>query len=117
MFVIFHIILAGLLLVPLACYLYTFSSLLATAVLVGLVRAGVLPEQPLLLQSSLFPNLLLAQQSLKEVALVFLFFGAAGPDHRVPHHDGPGKPVEQRTGSAPGFQRSGRQQCQVDRSL
>jgi len=77
MFVIFHIILAGLLLVPLACYLYTFSSLLATAVLVGLVRAGVLPEQPLLLQSSLFPNLLLAQQSLKEVALVFLFFGAA----------------------------------------
>jgi len=77
MFVIFHIILAGLLLVPLACYLYTFSSLLATAVLVGLVRAGVLPEQPLLLQSSLFPNLLLAQQSLKEVALVYVFFGAA----------------------------------------
>ena len=77
MFVIFHIILAGLLLAPLACYLYTFSSLLATAVLVGLVREGVLPEQPLLLHSSLFPNLLLSQQSLKEVGLMYVFFAAA----------------------------------------
>jgi len=77
MFVIFHIIIAGLLLPPLACYLYSFSSLLATAALVALVRAGVLPEQPILLQSSLFPNLLLAQQNMKEVMLVFAFFGAA----------------------------------------
>ena len=77
MFVIFHIILAGLLLPPLACYLYTGGSLVATAVLVGLVRAQLLPEQPVLLQSSLFPNLLLAQQSLKEVMLVYVFFGAA----------------------------------------
>jgi uncharacterized protein YigA (DUF484 family) len=77
MFVIFHIIIAGLLLPPLACYLYSFSSLLATAALVGLVRTGILPEQPILLQSSLFPNLLLAQQSMKEVMLVFAFFGAA----------------------------------------
>jgi hypothetical protein len=77
MFVIFHIIIAGLLLPPLACYLYSFSSLLATASLVGLVRAGVLPEQPILLQSSLFPNLLLVQQSMQEVMLVFAFFGAA----------------------------------------
>jgi two-component sensor histidine kinase/uncharacterized protein YigA (DUF484 family) len=77
MFVIFHIIMAGLLLPPLACYLYSFSSLLAAAALVGLVRAGILPEQPILLQSSLFPNLLLAQQNMKEVMLVFAFFGAA----------------------------------------
>src|SRR5512139_1177209 len=34
MFVIFHIILAGLLLAPLACYLYSFSSLVAAAALV-----------------------------------------------------------------------------------
>ncbi|MGE5842953.1 MAG: GAF domain-containing protein, partial [Deltaproteobacteria bacterium] len=67
MFVLFHIILAGLLLVPTASYLYSFSSLLAMAALVGLVRAGVLPEQPVLVQSSLFSNLLLA----------FAFFGAA----------------------------------------
>jgi uncharacterized protein YigA (DUF484 family) len=77
MFVIFHIIIAGLLLPPLACYLYSLSSLMATAGLVGLVRTGILPEQPILLQSSLFPNLLLAQQSMKEVMLVFAFFGAA----------------------------------------
>jgi two-component sensor histidine kinase len=77
MFVIFHIIIAGLLLAPLACYLYSFSSLLATAALVGLVQAKILPEQPILLQSSLFPHLLLAQQSMKEVMLLFAFFGAA----------------------------------------
>jgi len=77
MFVIFHIIIAGLLLPPLACYLYSFSSLLATAAMVGLVQAKILPEQPILLQSSLFPHLLLAQQSMKEVMLLFAFFGAA----------------------------------------
>jgi two-component sensor histidine kinase/uncharacterized protein YigA (DUF484 family) len=77
MFVIFHIIIAGLLLPPLACYMYSFSSLLATAALVGLVEAKILPEQPILLQSSLFPHLLLAQQSMKEIMLVFAFFGAA----------------------------------------
>ena len=77
MFVIFHIIIAGLLLPPLACYLYSISSLLATAALVGLEQAKILPEQPILLQSSLFPYLLLAQQSLKEIVLVFAFFGAA----------------------------------------
>jgi two-component sensor histidine kinase/uncharacterized protein YigA (DUF484 family) len=77
MFVIFHIIIAGLLLPPLACYMYSFSSLLATATLVGLVEGKILPEQPILLQSSLFPHLLLAQQSIKEIMLVFAFFGAA----------------------------------------
>jgi two-component sensor histidine kinase/uncharacterized protein YigA (DUF484 family) len=77
MFVIFHIIIAGLLLPPLACYMYSFSSLLATAALVGLVEAKILPEQPILFQSSLFPHLLLAQQSMKEIMLVFAFFGAA----------------------------------------
>jgi len=77
MFVIFHIIIAGLLLPPFACYLYSVSSLAATAALVGLEKAGILPEQPILLQSSLFPHLLLAQQSMREVMLVFAFFGAA----------------------------------------
>jgi two-component sensor histidine kinase/uncharacterized protein YigA (DUF484 family) len=77
MFVIFHIIIAGLLLPPLACYMYSFSSLLATAALEGLVEAKILPEQPILFQSSLFPHLLLAQQSMKEIMLVFAFFGAA----------------------------------------
>jgi two-component sensor histidine kinase/uncharacterized protein YigA (DUF484 family) len=77
MFVIFHIIIAGLLLPPLACYLYSVSSLLATAALVGLEQARILPEQPILFQSSLFPHLLLAQQSMKEIMLVFVFFGAA----------------------------------------
>lgn len=77
MFVIFHIIIAGLLLPPLACYLYSFSSLLAAAALVGLVGAKILPLQPILLQSTLFPHLLLAQQSMKEIMLLFAFFGAA----------------------------------------
>jgi len=77
MFVIFHIIIAGLLLPPLACYLYSFSSLLAAAALVGLVGAKILPLQPILLQSILFPHLLLAQQSMKEIMLLFAFFGAA----------------------------------------
>jgi two-component sensor histidine kinase len=77
MFVIFHIIIAGLLLPPLACYLYSFSSLLAAAALVGLVGAEILPMQPILLQSILFPHLLLARQSMKEIMLLFAFFGAA----------------------------------------
>jgi len=77
LFVIFHIIIAGLLFRPLACYLYSLSCLVAAAALVGLVQAEILPEQPILLQSSLFPHLLLAQQSMKEVVLLFGFFGAA----------------------------------------
>jgi two-component sensor histidine kinase/uncharacterized protein YigA (DUF484 family) len=77
MFVIFHIIIAGLLLPPFACYLYSVSALVAMAALVGLEQASILPEQPILLRSSLFPHLLLAQQSMKEIMLVFAFFGAA----------------------------------------
>jgi two-component sensor histidine kinase/uncharacterized protein YigA (DUF484 family) len=77
LFVIFHVIIAGLLLPPLACYLYSFSCLVAAAALVGLVQGEILPEQPILLQSSLFPHLLLAQQSMKEIMLLFAFFGAA----------------------------------------
>jgi two-component sensor histidine kinase/uncharacterized protein YigA (DUF484 family) len=77
MFVIFHIMIAGLLLTPLACYTYSFSSLLATGALVGLVQTKILPEQSTLLQSSLFPHSLLAGQSMKEVVFLFGFFAAA----------------------------------------
>jgi len=77
MFVIFHIIIAAIFFPPFICYLYSFSSLLATGDLVGLEAAQVLPKQHLLFKGPLSPHSALAQQSLKEILLLFAFFGAA----------------------------------------
>ena len=77
MFAIFHVIMAGLLLSRLSCYMYSVSVLLASIALVVLEETKILPSQPILLQSSLFPHLLLAEQSLREIMILFAFFGAA----------------------------------------
>jgi two-component sensor histidine kinase len=77
MFVIFHIILAGILLSPLSCYLYSSCSLAATASLVALERASILPEQPVLLQSHAFPHLPAFDRPLSDILILLAFFVAA----------------------------------------
>jgi GAF domain-containing protein len=52
-FVLFHIILAGILLSPLSCFIYSFLVLLAAAVLIVIQKYAILPPQPLLFDSHL----------------------------------------------------------------
>ena len=54
-FVIFHIILAGILLPPLSCYLYGVLVIAALGGLVALQDSGILPPQPILFQSYVLP--------------------------------------------------------------
>jgi two-component sensor histidine kinase len=77
MFVIFHIILAGILLSSLSCYLYSSCILAATASLVALERASILPEQPVLLQSPAFPHLPAFDRPLTDILILLAFFVAA----------------------------------------
>lgn len=77
MFVIFHIILAGILLSPASCYLYSLCVLLAAICLVTLQEAALLPEQPVLLQSPAFPHLSTAERTLPDILTLFAFFVAA----------------------------------------
>ena len=77
MFVIFHIIIAGLLLSPASCYVYSVCVLLATAILLGLEEFALLPRQPVLLQSALFPYVLPVRRSLTDILILFAFFMAA----------------------------------------
>jgi len=76
-FVIFHIILAGILLSPKSCYIYSFCVLVATMGLIALQRASVLPGQPVLLQSPAFPHLVTEDRSLSDILTLFAFFVAA----------------------------------------
>jgi hypothetical protein len=76
MFVIFHIIIAGLLLSPISCYVYSVCVLLATAVLLGLEEFTLLPRQPVLLQSALFPYVLPVRRNLTDILILFSFFVA-----------------------------------------
>jgi two-component sensor histidine kinase len=52
-FVLFHIILAGILLSPLSCFIYSFLVLLAAAGLIVIQKYAILPPQPLLFDSHL----------------------------------------------------------------
>lgn len=54
-FVIFHIILAGILLSPVSCFLYGVLVLLASGGLIALQKSTILPVQTILFQSPLFP--------------------------------------------------------------
>ncbi len=77
MFVIFHIILAGILLSPLSCYLYSLCVLVATMGLVAIEKATILPGQPALLQSPAFPHLVMMDRPLTDILILFGFFVAA----------------------------------------
>jgi signal transduction histidine kinase len=52
-FVLFHIILAGILLPPFSCFVYSFLVLLAAAGLILIQKTAILPPQPLLFDSHL----------------------------------------------------------------
>ena len=52
-FVLFHIILAGILLSPLSCFIYSFLVLLAAAGLILIQKYAILPPQPILFESYL----------------------------------------------------------------
>ena len=54
-FVIFHIILAGILLSPVSCFVYAILVLLASGGLIALQISTILPLQPILFRSPLFP--------------------------------------------------------------
>ena len=77
LFVIFHIILAGILLSSLSCYLYSACIIAATAVLEVLDRFSILPERALLLQSSAFPHFDAVDRPLSDILILFGFFVAA----------------------------------------
>jgi two-component sensor histidine kinase/uncharacterized protein YigA (DUF484 family) len=53
-FVLFHIILAGILLSPLSCFIYSILVLLAAAGLMLIQKYAILPPQPILFESYLF---------------------------------------------------------------
>ena len=55
-FVLFHIILAGILLQPLSCFIYSILVLFAAAGLMLIQQYAVLPPQPILFESHLFPQ-------------------------------------------------------------
>jgi K+-sensing histidine kinase KdpD len=72
-FVIFHIILAGILLAPVSCFVYAGLILLGTAALILLQESSILPPQPVLFQSLLFPS----TQSLPNVLALYITFASA----------------------------------------
>lgn len=57
-FVLLHIILAGILLSPLSCFIYSIVVLLAAAGLIFIQKYAVLPPRPILFESHLFPHAL-----------------------------------------------------------
>lgn len=57
-FVLFHIILAGILLPPLSCFIYSLLVLLAAAGLILIQKYAILPPQPILFESHLFSHTL-----------------------------------------------------------
>jgi len=57
-FVLFHIILAGILLPPISCFIYSILVLLAAAGLILIQQYAILPPQPILFESHLFPHTL-----------------------------------------------------------
>ena len=72
-FVIFHIILAGILLAPASCFIYAGIILLITGGLIVLQESTILPPQPVLFQSLLFSS----TQSLPNVLALYLTFASA----------------------------------------
>ncbi len=77
MFAIFHIILAGLLLSPLSCFLYCVFVLLATGAFVALERSVSLHPRPALFQNPALVHLLPAPHNVGDILVFFAFFVGA----------------------------------------
>ena len=76
MFVIFHVILAGILLSPRSCFLYGFCIIGATGVLIVLESWTALPPQPILFQNPVFHNLLPLSRASFDMLAALIFFAA-----------------------------------------
>jgi two-component sensor histidine kinase len=72
LFILFHIILAGILLPPSHCYFYALSVLLVLGLLASSAHFGLIPSHPPLLGSPLKP----AGRTLPETAVPFAIFSA-----------------------------------------
>jgi hypothetical protein len=77
LFVVFHIILAGILLSSFSCYVYSFCTLAAAGVLMALDSFAVFPERAILLQSPAFPHFGADHRPLNDMLILFGFFAAA----------------------------------------
>ena len=71
-FVLFHIILAGILLPPLSCFIYSLLVLLAGAGLILIQKYAILPPQPILFESYLFFHAL----RLRDIVFSSIVFAA-----------------------------------------
>ena len=71
-FVLFHIILAGILLQPLSCFIYSILVLFAAAGLMLIQQYAILPPQAILFESHLFPHTF----ELRDIIVSNLVFAA-----------------------------------------
>lgn len=74
---IFHVILAGLLLSPLSCFLYCLFLLLATGALVAMETSGLLRPRPALFQNPALVHLLPAPHQFGDILVFLVFFVGA----------------------------------------
>ena len=77
MFAVFHIILAGLLLSPLSCFVYCVLVLLATGAFVLLEGSVALHPRPALFQNPALLHLLPAPHNVGDILVFFAFFVGA----------------------------------------
>jgi len=77
MFAIFHIILAGLLLSPLSCFVYCVFVLLATGALVTMEKSAMLHPRPALFQNPALAHLLPPPHNFMDILIFFAFFVGA----------------------------------------
>jgi hypothetical protein len=71
-FILFHIILAGILLQPLSCFIYGILVLLAATGLILIQKYAILPPQPILFEGHLFPHTL----ELRNIVVSNIVFAA-----------------------------------------
>jgi K+-sensing histidine kinase KdpD len=71
-FVLFHIILAGILLSPLSCYIYSFIVVLVSGGMIILQQTSLMPRHPGLFQS----RLVLSEPEIVDVLILYLVFTA-----------------------------------------
>ena len=72
-FLLFHIILSGILLSPVSCFLYGITVVVALGSLMILEKLTVLPYQPVLFESALFPYSL----EFPGILIIYITFGVA----------------------------------------
>jgi len=77
MFAVFHIILAGLLLSPLSCFVYCVFVLLATGALVAMENSALLHPRPALFQNPALVHLLPAPHNFGDILVFFAVFVGA----------------------------------------